>query len=109
MIRFINTFFYKHPKSQSIDCRGLAPLSLSISFSFYDWLLSQSQSQSYVTSDGQSSSLSWRQAPIWGPITDVGYCQTVECLLMQGALSDERSGMSFTMFYNLWLGYLYSP
>jgi hypothetical protein len=27
----------------------------------------RSQSQSYVTIDGQSASLSWRQAPIWGP------------------------------------------
>jgi hypothetical protein len=26
----------------------------------------QSQSQSYVTTDGQSASLSWCQAPIWG-------------------------------------------
>jgi hypothetical protein len=29
-------------------------------------LLFQSQSQSYVTTDGQSASLSWCQAPIWG-------------------------------------------
>jgi hypothetical protein len=27
---------------------------------------SQSQNQSYVTTDGQSASLSWCQAPIWG-------------------------------------------
>jgi hypothetical protein len=26
---------------------------------------SQSQSQSYITTDGQSASLSWCQAPIW--------------------------------------------
>jgi hypothetical protein len=28
---------------------------------------SQSQSQSYITTDGQSASLSWCQAPIWDP------------------------------------------
>jgi hypothetical protein len=28
-------------------------------------LLNSSQSQSYITIDGQSASLSWRQAPIW--------------------------------------------
>jgi hypothetical protein len=26
----------------------------------------QSQSQSYITTDGQSASLSWNKAPIWG-------------------------------------------
>jgi hypothetical protein len=28
---------------------------------------SQSQSQSYITTDGQSANLSWCQAPIWAP------------------------------------------
>jgi hypothetical protein len=40
----------------------------------------QSQSLSYVTTDGQSASLSWCQAPIWGPIPDFYYCQTVASL-----------------------------
>jgi hypothetical protein len=31
--------------------------------------LSQSQSQSYVKTDGQSARLSWNKAPIWGPTT----------------------------------------
>jgi hypothetical protein len=56
--------------------------------------LIQSQSQSYVTADGQSTSLSWCQAPIWGPRSDFCYCQTVAGLLW-GALSDERTGPSF--------------
>jgi hypothetical protein len=30
-------------------------------------LLRQSQSQNYITTDGQSASLSWRQSPIWDP------------------------------------------
>jgi hypothetical protein len=35
------------------------------------------QSQSYVTTDGQSASLSWNKAPIWGLRPDFYYCQTV--------------------------------
>jgi hypothetical protein len=58
---------------------------------------SWSQSQSYVTTDGQSASLSWCEAPIWGPRLDFYYCQTVACLLMWSALSDERMGLSFTI------------
>jgi hypothetical protein len=38
---------------------------------------SQSQSQSYVTTNGQSASLSWNKAPIWGLRPDLYYCQTV--------------------------------
>jgi hypothetical protein len=30
------------------------------------WYFSQSVSQSYITTDGQSASLSWYQAPMWG-------------------------------------------
>jgi hypothetical protein len=56
---------------------------------------SQSQSQSYVTADGQSASLSCNKAPIWGLRPDFYYCLTVAGLLMWGALSDERTGLSF--------------
>jgi hypothetical protein len=58
---------------------------------------SQSQSQSYGTTDGQSASLSCCQAPIWGLRPDFYYCQTVAGLLMWGALSDERMGLPFTI------------
>jgi hypothetical protein len=58
---------------------------------------SQSKSQSCVTTDGQSPSLSWCQAPIWGLREDVYYCQTVSGLLMWGALSHVRTGLSFTI------------
>jgi hypothetical protein len=34
----------------------------------------QSQSQSYVTTDGLSASLSWNKAPIWGLRPDLYYC-----------------------------------
>jgi hypothetical protein len=50
----------------------------------YDW--TRSQSQSYVTTDGQSASLSWNIAPIWGLRPDFYYCQTVAGFLLWGAL-----------------------
>jgi hypothetical protein len=53
---------------------------------------------SYITIDGQSASLYWCEAPIWGLWPDFYYCQTVADLLMWGALSDERTGLSFTMY-----------
>jgi hypothetical protein len=79
---------------------GLAPFS----FTFYDWLnsdlrrltptqsQSQSHSQSYVTTDGQSASLSWNKASVWGLRPEFHYCQTIAGLLIWGALSDERMG-----------------
>jgi hypothetical protein len=54
-----------------------------------------SQSQSYVTTDDQSASLSWNKAPIWGLRPDLYYCMTFAGLLKWGALSDERTGLSF--------------
>jgi hypothetical protein len=45
----------------------------------------------------QSASLSWCQAPTWGPKPDLYHCQTVSGLLMWGAFSDERTGLSFTI------------
>jgi hypothetical protein len=58
---------------------------------------SPSQSQSYITTDGQPASLSWNKAPIWGLRPDLDYCLTVACLLVWGALSDERRGLSFAI------------
>jgi hypothetical protein len=37
------------------------------------------------------------ETPIWGPSPDFCYCQTVTGLLMWGALSDEKAGLSFTI------------
>jgi hypothetical protein len=51
--------------------------------------------QSYVTTVGQSASLSLNKATIWGLRPNFNFCQTVAGLLMWGALSDERTGMSF--------------
>jgi hypothetical protein len=53
------------------------------------------ESESYVTTDGQSASLSWNKAPIWGLRPDFNYCLTVAGFLIWGVLSDERTGMSF--------------
>jgi hypothetical protein len=53
--------------------------------------------ESYVTTDGQSASLSWNKAPNWGLRPDFYYCQTVAGLLRWGALSDERTGLSFAV------------
>jgi hypothetical protein len=58
---------------------------------------SESESESYVTTDGQSASLCWNKAPIWGLRPDFYYCQTVASLSMWGPLSDERTGLSFTI------------
>jgi hypothetical protein len=55
----------------------------------------QSQSQSYVTTDSQSVSVSWNKTPVWGLRPDFYYCHTVAGLLMWGALSDERAVLSF--------------
>jgi hypothetical protein len=60
-------------------------------------LLSQIRVESCITTDGQSASLSWNKAPIWSLRPDYYYCQTVSGLLLWGALSDERSGLSFTI------------
>jgi hypothetical protein len=58
---------------------------------------SESDSESYITAHGQSASLSWNKAPFWGLWPDFYYCQTVAGLLIWGALSDESTGLSFTI------------
>jgi hypothetical protein len=59
--------------------------------------LTRFESESYITTDGQPASLSWNKASIWGLRADLDYCQTVAGLLMWGALSDERAGLSFAI------------
>jgi hypothetical protein len=63
--------------------------------------LSESESEyefeSYVTTDGQPARLCWNKAPIWGLRPDLYYCLTFAGLLVWGALSDERTGPSFTI------------
>jgi hypothetical protein len=50
-----------------------------------------------LRTDGQSASVSWNKAPIWSLRSDLYYCQTVAGLLIWGALSDERTGLSFAI------------
>jgi hypothetical protein len=45
---------------------------------------SVSESESYVTTNGQPTSLSWNQAPFWGLCPDLYYCLTVVGFLMRG-------------------------
>jgi hypothetical protein len=62
--------------------------------SFWSW------SWSSFATDSQSASLSWCQAAIWDPrpifLFPWKFLQTVACLLFCSALSDERTGLSFT-------------
>jgi hypothetical protein len=59
-----------------------------------DSLTNLSQSQNYVTTDSESASLSWNKASIWGIRPDLYYCLTFAGLLIWGALSDWRMGLS---------------
>jgi hypothetical protein len=47
--------------------------------------------------DGQSTSLSWNETPIWGLRPDFCYCQTLACLLIWGAFFNKRTGLSITV------------
>jgi hypothetical protein len=61
------------------------------------WFITHSsESESQITTDGQSASLCWNKAPIWGLQPYFYYCQTVSGLSMWHALPDERTGLSFT-------------
>jgi hypothetical protein len=60
-----------------------------------DTELTESEFESYVTTDGQSASLSWHKAPIWGLRPDFYYCQTFVGFLMWGTVFDDRTGLSF--------------
>jgi hypothetical protein len=59
--------------------------------------LAESKCEFYVAIDRESASLSKNKAPIWGLRPAFYYCQTVAGLLMLGVLSDERTGVSFTI------------
>jgi hypothetical protein len=49
---------------------------------------SWSESESYITTEGQSASPSWKKAPVWGLRSDFYYCQLWVCWC--GALSLTR-------------------
>jgi hypothetical protein len=60
-------------------------------------ILVQSQSQSHITTDSQSASPSWCQAPIWDPrpicLSPSDFLLDSCGLLLCSALSDERTGL----------------
>jgi hypothetical protein len=86
-----------------IVLQSLFTLFKALPYTFDDsWIaqalfLPQSRAESYVTTHGQSANRSWNKAPISGLRPDFYYCQRVVGLLMWGALSDERTGLSFTV------------
>jgi hypothetical protein len=83
--------------SHSLRLTASSTLTLRLYLRLSSTVLSLSVSESYVTTDGQSASQSWNKAPIWGLRPDSYYRRTVAGLLMWGALSDERTGLSFTV------------
>jgi hypothetical protein len=99
MIGFIGRLFYNYSSHIELLLNDVCLTNLSlISHCCLDLGLSsttdscKSESESYITTDGQSASLSRNKAPIWGLRPDFYYCQTVASLLMWGALSDKRTG-----------------
>jgi hypothetical protein len=79
------------PSTVTNGAHSLNCLELRLSV---EWIL---KSESYVTTDGQSASLSWNKAPVWGLRSNFYYYMTVAGLLMWGALSDDRTGLIFTI------------
>jgi hypothetical protein len=96
-LKFETSLFVASYDSQGHSGGTRPRLHTTKSQSYFTTGAGQSRSQSYVTADGQSASLSWNKAPIWGLQPDFYYCQTVAGLLMWGALSDVRTGLSFTI------------
>jgi hypothetical protein len=82
------------PQPNQLSCTAFWIL---LRLNYKQTLESESESEPYVTTDGQSASLSWDTTPIWGLRPDFYYCQTVVGLLVWGVLSDERTGLSFTI------------
>jgi hypothetical protein len=62
----------------------------------YQLIFDSSESESCIMTYDQMVSLSSNKAPIWGLGPDFCYCQTVG-LLVWGALSDQKTGLSFTI------------
>jgi hypothetical protein len=78
----------------------LLTLVLPQQFSYNFWTPnsnSQSQSQSHITTDGQSVLVS---SPVWGSWPDIYFRMKVAVLSIWGALSDERTGPSFPILSN---------
>jgi hypothetical protein len=71
---------YKGERSSSSGFpNSLRPQLPASRFSQLQLSTDSTRSQSYLTTRGQSASLSWCQAPIWGPRPDFYYCQLRIC------------------------------
>jgi hypothetical protein len=77
-----------HMKSSS---HTLHPRSATSCILLYSWF----HFVSHFMTDGQSASLSWHKAPIWGLRPDMYYWLTVTVSFLCSVLSDERTGLSF--------------
>jgi hypothetical protein len=79
---------YSNPPSRGCDsCKVGVKIVLRPTVSRQFCL--EPESESYVTTDSQSASLSWNKAPIWGLRPDINYCLTITVLFC-GALSLTR-------------------
>jgi hypothetical protein len=75
------------------SCRVLLSTNCSLGIPVLDYF--ESESETYVTTNGESASLSWNKASIRGLRLDLFYCLIVAGLLIWCALSDERRDLSF--------------
>jgi hypothetical protein len=66
-----------------------------------DWSWSKSK-WNYFTTDGQSVSMSWYLAPLWDLLPDITSCLKFAVLILWGALSDERAGLSISRLLYDW-------
>jgi hypothetical protein len=81
---------YESFTSSASAVRWLIIHSWTLNYWTAFWILlrlTHSESESYVTNDGQSASLFWNKAPTRGLRPDYYHCQMVAGLLMWGALS----------------------
>jgi hypothetical protein len=66
-----------------------------------NWSVSRSRSQSYFTTDSQSVSMSWYQAPLWDLWPDVIFCQNVAVWNLQSCIYGAPS-LTRGRVCNLW-------
>jgi hypothetical protein len=102
-LRLTTSIFFstEHFRSWSLPYNILSEERMGLSFTSADGprqrLTELESSRDYLTTDDPSASLSCNKAHIWGLRADFYYCQTVAGLLMWSALSDERTGLLFTI------------